>query len=55
MMNAISPMGKNTFFQSRSMIWITKNAPLQWKFSQSNTGSSHLVDYVTGEQLFEAV
>lgn len=36
-------------------IWISQNEPLAWRFATTNAGGSHLADYLTGEQLMEAV
>lgn len=35
-------------FPIRSKIWITKNAPLAWKFAKTDAGGAHLADYITG-------
>ena len=55
MMNVLkSSAHKGNFITSRSMIWITKNAPLKWKFAQNTSGNSHLAEYISGGQLLEA-
>ena len=42
--------------QSRAYkIWITKNAPQEWKFANTDAGGAHLKEYITGAQLKEAI
>ncbi len=37
------------------MIWITKNQPREWKFAKTNAGGNHLIDYISSNQLSEAI